>query len=167
MSQSESETDGEAKLPPGVGPHEGRELELMLAGTKPMAMFSEIIPEEEFRPHVESGRFVKVELWIQIGLKHCQAIPCVYYAPPEEIHRIARMVTLHREVWAGLRIMHEDYDWEVGRLLGYTDWEIEQWLAWWKLQNADRMDEIERLRAEWRARREEEARAANPIYSPE
>jgi hypothetical protein len=50
---------------PLIGPHVGRELELMLAGQKPMAMF---YTEEgmdskycgvEFEPYVASGRFVK------------------------------------------------------------------------------------------------------------
>jgi hypothetical protein len=50
--------------------HTGRELALMLAGTKPLAVFSDehpslhglkIIPEREFEPYVAAGRFVKRE----------------------------------------------------------------------------------------------------------
>jgi hypothetical protein len=50
---------------PLIGPHVGRELQLMLAGQKPMAKFT--IEEGmdpkycgvEFEPHVASGRFIK------------------------------------------------------------------------------------------------------------
>lgn len=50
--------------------HTGRELELMLAGTKPLAVFfdqypdepcEKIIPENAFRPHVEAGKFEQRE----------------------------------------------------------------------------------------------------------
>lgn len=50
---------------PLIGPHVERELELMLAGVKPMAMFSVepgMAPEyigEQFEPYVEKGIFVK------------------------------------------------------------------------------------------------------------
>lgn len=61
--------DDEPQAPPGVGPHELRELELMLAGTKPAAMFGEavqfrdIIPEDDFAPYVASGRTLKREYY--------------------------------------------------------------------------------------------------------
>lgn len=32
------------EIPEGIGPHEGKELELMLAGKKPLAMFSDVFP---------------------------------------------------------------------------------------------------------------------------
>jgi len=52
--------DDEIDLPPGIGPHNDRELELMLAGTKPMAMFSDAVhvsayfPRRRFRPARQS-----------------------------------------------------------------------------------------------------------------
>ena len=54
--------------------HTGRELELMLLGRKPLALFyeeigflpdEEIIPEVSFRPFVESGQFVRGEAMIE------------------------------------------------------------------------------------------------------
>ena len=39
---------------PMLGPHEGRELELLLSGEKPIAFFYEGIPDE-FLPYLESG----------------------------------------------------------------------------------------------------------------
>ena len=58
-------------IPEGIGPHEGRELELMLSGEKPLAMFSDVIasgfewPDAEFQPHVSSGRLIKKEFLAQ------------------------------------------------------------------------------------------------------
>jgi len=51
-------------IPNGVGPHEFRELELMLAGIKPLAMFFDVIPptielpEAEFEPSLKSGQII-------------------------------------------------------------------------------------------------------------
>ena len=39
---------------PMLGPHEGRELELLLSGEKPIAFFYEGLPDE-FLPYLESG----------------------------------------------------------------------------------------------------------------
>ncbi|HMA16509.1 MAG TPA: hypothetical protein VKP12_17100, partial [Kiloniellaceae bacterium] len=56
-----------AAAPEGIGPHEGRELELMLAGTKPLAMFGDAVgsaqevPEDDFAPYVAEGRIVRRE----------------------------------------------------------------------------------------------------------
>ena len=50
-----------------IGPHEGREIELMLAGEKPLALFScfvddvGIIPSEQFDGYVANGRLIKRE----------------------------------------------------------------------------------------------------------
>ena len=53
-----------------IGPHEGKELQLMLAGTKKLAMFydmagqdtpEDIIPEKAFENHVKNGRFIRIE----------------------------------------------------------------------------------------------------------
>lgn len=53
-----------------IGPHEGQELELMLAGKKSLAAFSDIIPEygkiaeaiipeKKFKPYVDSGQIIR------------------------------------------------------------------------------------------------------------
>lgn len=62
----------EDELPPGIGPHEGRELALMLAGKKPLAMFNDDWPtdweppEIAFDPYVAEGRFVKNEMYVSM-----------------------------------------------------------------------------------------------------
>lgn len=97
-------------IPPEIGPHEGRELELLLAETKPLAMFSDVVPasfewgEEKFQPHVATGRLIKHEEIIP----HAYSAPYpggpapypgryVYFARPGEEWRIDRLsAILHR-----------------------------------------------------------------------
>ncbi len=41
---------------PSLGPHEGKELELMLAGEKPLALYFSFYPiPAEFEPYLASG----------------------------------------------------------------------------------------------------------------
>ncbi|MBZ9757831.1 hypothetical protein LB524_21320 [Mesorhizobium sp. ESP6-5] len=53
-------------LPSGIRPHNHRELELMLSGMKPMALFAaeagmdaEDIGDAQFKPFVDEGRILK------------------------------------------------------------------------------------------------------------
>ncbi|MER8657551.1 hypothetical protein [Mesorhizobium sp. M0847] len=53
-------------VPPSVGPHNGRELELMLQGDKSMALFAaepgmdaDILAMQGFAPFVDKGRILK------------------------------------------------------------------------------------------------------------
>ena len=46
-------------LPEGIGPHEGRELELMQAGAKDLALFVELKPDG-FESFVEQSAFALV-----------------------------------------------------------------------------------------------------------
>jgi hypothetical protein len=81
-------------LPDGVGPHEGRELELLLSGSKPMAMFYEadtfpvsaLYPEEQFMAHVQSDVLVRRDEFYrgEDGV----SVHYVYYALPIEAWRI-------------------------------------------------------------------------------
>ena len=53
--------------PAGIGPHEFKELELMRAGKKPLAMFCDSVPasydmpEADFAPDVAAGSIVRRE----------------------------------------------------------------------------------------------------------
>jgi hypothetical protein len=125
------------QLPEGVGPHEGRELELMLAGKKPLAMFSEAIvlplsdfyPEKDFMEHVSLGTLIRRD---EIYRPRDGAIACqyVYYALPHEVDRIDKIHNLMCEVWENGRKVTEDDERMIGRLLGYTDSEITAFLQW-------------------------------------
>src|SRR3546814_14764503 len=94
--------------PKGVGPHEGRELELMLAGEKPLAMFGDAvgsayeIPEIDFAPFVADGTFVRREEVYRPG---GTGVPgrSVYFARAGEewriqtMHRITQSLVVHQE----------------------------------------------------------------------
>jgi hypothetical protein len=75
----------EKDLPDGIGPHEGRELELLLTGEKPVARFRlDGLSEEyetRFREAVEQGRILEFD----------------YPAPQLHLHR--RFYCRHGEEW--------------------------------------------------------------------
>jgi hypothetical protein len=125
-------------LPEGVGPHEGRELELMLAGVKPMAMFSggpgeciaDFYREDEFMVHVRKGAISRRDETYFIKSLSASS-RYIYYALANETWRVDKMHELQRE-FAATEIWTEDRDREVGRLLGYTESEITTFLSWKK-----------------------------------
>jgi hypothetical protein len=129
------------ELPEGVGPHEGRELELMLAGKKPLAMFSEAIavpvsdlyPEEEFMSHVASGTFIRRD---KIYQPHNlpMAIHVIYYALPNEAWRIDELDALQSAFATGGRDCTEDDERSIGHLLGYSEREISTFIEWCKVR---------------------------------
>ena len=120
---------------PDIGPHEDRELELMLGGRKPLAMFTEIspdetglIPEAEFAPYVESGRLVVREVFEPLeGVSEDsgrQFVRRVLYALPGESWRIDAMLLVCR-VAANLRRWDEGLERVIGELLGYDKRQID------------------------------------------
>ena len=120
----------DTELPPGVGPHEGRELELLLAGQKPVARFlfdglSEEY-EDQFKEAVESGQILEFDF------------------PAEEPHLHRRYYCLRGEEWrvkvmelvdhadagrAAVRLTEEDWHRLDGTLLGYAKDDIERFIA--------------------------------------
>lgn len=124
----------EIELPPGIGPHEGRELELMLAGPKALAMFcdeiahSDYFPEQDFAPHLEAGVIVRrEELYANAGSG--VTTRCVYYALPGEEWRVEAAHAIQLLIFSGGRRSTEADDIELGRLLGYTQTEIDTFLG--------------------------------------
>ncbi len=122
-------------LPEGVGPHEFRELELMLAGEKPMAMFIDedpgvfIIPEDDFEPHVQAGTFIK---WEAIYQKPDDpfAARYIFYALPKEEWRIEKLHTINQAIYSGERKATDEDLAETGRLLGYSEEQVRVFLQW-------------------------------------
>jgi len=114
--------DDDFELPPGIGPHNDRELELMLAGTKPMAMFSDAVrvcdyfPEADFAPHVEAGRISRVE---EIIPKEPYPMRYLFYALPGEEWRIEEALVMSRNLCAGTVADHDADSTRMGILLGY------------------------------------------------
>jgi hypothetical protein len=121
-----------------IGPHEGIELELMLAGRKPLAMFTEVppieigtVPEEDFQPYVASGQIVMREVF-----EPAPAIPGyngellrrrVLYALATEVWRIDAMLLVN-QVYAAQGGWDEGLERIIGKLLGYEDMQIEAFL---------------------------------------
>jgi hypothetical protein len=116
--------------------HTGRELALMLAGTKPLAAFSDVypslhglyvIPEREFEPHVAAGRIIErqhidppgegapVVRGQRLGMRW------VLYALPGERWRIDAYLLLWKT--AEKSGWNEGFERLEGALLGYADWE--------------------------------------------
>ncbi len=118
--------------------HTGRELELMLAGTKPLSEFcgeigelpdEEIIPEFKFSPFVESGQFVRGQTTVDAAFhpawnRNVQ-ITYVLFALKSEAWRIVEMIDLQHSV------MRTGWNEQIERrssyLLGYTQEEIDAW----------------------------------------
>ncbi len=117
-------------IPDGIGPHEGRELALMLAGEKPLAMFSDVIPasfnlpEQDFAPHVESGRLIKHEVVFRSAGTTRHDMRFLYYALPGETWRIDRMAEINRSIHEQGQKTTCELESEIGQLLGYSDADI-------------------------------------------
>lgn len=117
--------------------HTGRELELMLAGKKPLAMFyaeigelphEELIPEERFAPYVNSGEFVRGETILEGAYhpiwKRNVKVKYVFFALKNEAWRIPAMMLVRT---TQLKTTAPDITCErlTGTLLGYTEAEID------------------------------------------
>jgi hypothetical protein len=124
------------ELPKGIGPHEGRELGLMLAGKKPISMFyeglpvpvSEVYPEEEFLLHVESGELIRHDEIYR--LTDSISAHYVFYALPGETWRFRAMRQLLQARYVERRAWTENDERAIGLLLGYSESEISAWLDW-------------------------------------
>jgi hypothetical protein len=114
-----------------VGPHEGRELELMIRGVKPLNPSEfEIFPEQEFDLLVAEAKLIKnvsIEpLRGPDGKEH--QVRRVLYALPGEVWRIRAMLLvqgLYQSLTPGWR---PDLDRVIGLLLGYDRDDIENFL---------------------------------------
>jgi len=122
---------------------ERRELALMLAGKKPLAMYYEVVPidaglvpEAIFAPHVATGRIVMREAFeptsVPAGIVKDAKLRRVLYALPGETWRIDAMLLL-------CEVYRQQGGWDAGlerltgKLLGYDDDQIETWLRDMKL----------------------------------
>ena len=119
--------------------HTNRELELMLSGSKPLAMFyaltselpdEELIPENLFSPHVANGIIIRREALISDLFNqksnHETTIKYVFFALKNEDWRINAML-LSKEQHAKTNLWNETCERIECALLGYSDDEIEAW----------------------------------------
>ena len=123
--------------PPFLGPHDNRELELMLAGKKHLSSFSfeegierEIFPERQFDSLVAEGFLVKdvrVEYWVSADGEEI-SMRSVLYATASEAWRIPamRMVQdIYHSMTPGWR---PDLERVIGSLLGYGRSDVERFV---------------------------------------
>ncbi|MBS0530656.1 MAG: hypothetical protein JSS22_14905, partial [Proteobacteria bacterium] len=122
--------------PTFVGPHEGREFELMLAGKKHLSSFfleeglerDQVFPESQFDAAVAEGVFVKdvriIETISPDGDRQI-AIRSTLYATTDEVWRIPamRMIQdIYERMGPGWR---PDLERAIGALLGYDNNDVE------------------------------------------
>jgi hypothetical protein len=120
-----------------IGPHEGRELELMQAGEKPLSMFVQsvpsefdLFPEEQFDRLVAEGKLIRnvsLETLKVPGSPDAQ-IRRVLYALPHEEWRIKSILLIHELYHSLLPGWRPDLDRAIGLLLGYEREDIERFL---------------------------------------
>lgn len=114
---------------PSLGPHEGKELELMLENKKELSLFytDSLIPDE-FIPYIEKGQFFcktfKYELFI-----NNKNVDFEYYIISQEeknpnIYKLAEILgkTLNSK-------FSPDLEREIGFLLGYDSVDIEYYIS--------------------------------------
>ena len=106
----------------------------MLAGTKPLAMFSDVVgspyefPETDFAPHVADGTFVRREVIYQ---PEGPGLPsrCVYFALAKEEWRIEAMHRINERLFVRGEATSPDTERQIGRLLGYSEADIEHFIG--------------------------------------
>lgn len=121
-----------------IGPHEGKELELMLAGEKSLAMFHDlvpaggeiaegVIPERAFAPHVAAGAIKRFAVDIT-NAKNGDVIRYVCFTLPGQEWRAEFLLWMNQEFYAG-RLNHSPaHDELIGKLLGYGAADIQDFL---------------------------------------
>ena len=108
--------------------HTNRELPMMLAGEKPLAVFcdsyvpasdSKVICDEKFEPYVQGGRFIKRE-HIEIDFRDANnSMRWIFYALPSEAWRIDAYILMKKT--AKINGWNDGFELMEGSLLGYTD----------------------------------------------
>lgn len=122
-----------------IGPHDGRELELMLKGEKRLAWFPEMDPVDAFAPHVEEGTILRFE-WLDWTThfhaqmkEHMPAnmvwpVPCFYYLPGED-ERLNALLDLRAEYETMGEGFHLGFERKIGELLDYKPQAIDAFIA--------------------------------------
>lgn len=121
-----------------IGPHEGKELELMLSGQKKLALFhdallegqlipEEIIPDQAFAPYVSRGDILRFQIDINIAGKN-ETIRYVLFSLPDEDWRAKTVLWMKRQTLIDHKPSHPHDDVIIGRLLGYKDNDIQDYV---------------------------------------
>ncbi len=122
-----------------IGPHEGKELELMLTGEKKLSMFhdsiidgqeipEDIIPENAFSTHVTKGSIKRFSQNIRAA-KSDGVIRYVFFTLPTEEWRAEFLIWLKQNTLKNEMPNDKAHDILVGQLLGYSEEDIQDYLA--------------------------------------
>ena len=132
-----SEANKKYVRPSFLGPHEGRELELMLAESKHLSSFveelgieRETFPERQFDFHVAEGHFVKdirVVNWISRDEEEISS-RSVLYATANEAWRIPAMRMVEDIYYSMGPGWRPDLERIKGHLLGYDREDVERFI---------------------------------------
>lgn len=121
-----------------IGPHQGKELELMLAGHKSLAAFGDIIPEDgiideiiipekAFAPYVQTGQVIRFEKIIINRLN--DPIKNVCFTLPNEEWRALAYLWIREQTYTKKMPDDAASDTMIGRLLGYSEADIAEFNA--------------------------------------
>lgn len=121
-----------------IGPHQGKELELMLAGRKHLALFYDvftdghenneiIIPEESFKPYVDSGAILRHSRDITAA-KDGTVITYVCFTLPGHAWRAEAFFWIVQQTIGGGAFSDHAFETIIGRLLGYSEEDIQDYI---------------------------------------
>lgn len=120
MRAHEFITEGE------IGPHEGKEFELMMSGQKPVALISAPEKMPDFLEQVKLGNFIMTasayELRKQPGVIATDRI--YFFARPESRLRMEELAAIFNKNAQSGSFTDDDHR-RIGQLLGYSEDDIE------------------------------------------
>ncbi len=120
-----------------IAPHQGKELTLMLAGKKHLAVFydaivpnvdilEDIIPEQAFAPYVKNKKLCRFSKDMRV--KDGSSIRYVCFTTPENTWRADAFFWAKAEGFSGLRPFDASYETFIGRLLDYSEEDIRHFI---------------------------------------
>jgi hypothetical protein len=129
-----------------IGPHQGKELELMLAGEKAFAFFhdvvpasghisEEIIPEKAFAPYVQKGTIKRFSEEFKSN-EHIVRYVC--FTLPGQEWRAQFFLWYKDELMSGCMVFDPSHEYIIGNLLGYHKADIEEYIKRLSLFRKDR-----------------------------
>jgi hypothetical protein len=122
-----------------IGPHEGKELELMLAGKKYLAAFGDvlpddgskineqIIPENKFAPYVKSGAIKRFERYVRSAKDNRQIFYVCFTLPGHE-WRAETILWLREMAHTNRMPIDSAMEIMIGRLLDYDEADIQDFI---------------------------------------
>ncbi|MGE0660087.1 MAG: hypothetical protein AB7F36_14755 [Reyranellaceae bacterium] len=132
------------RVPAAIGPHEGRELELLLAGLKPVAMFVEYDPSAQFEHYV---RIRQLNRRLRRYRLAGRVLDVTYYFPDRHEAQFRQLDLIYRYWTRGDLHFSDLQERRVGRLLGYTERDIGVYLQWVRLRQRLRKNALSTKRS--------------------